>query len=270
MKTSAPRMPWRTLLRRPVAWLSLAAALWGWSLGAQAAGLQVSPILLDFSAAESAQGVWLSNTGDAPLRAQVRVQQWTQAEGRDQLAPTRDLVASPPVLEIAPGQRQMVRVVRLQAGAPAQELAYRLLIDELPSDRSAAGAAAATGLQMLLRYSVPVFIAGGTAQPAPPARAATDLSTLSVSTEVSGDGLLLQVRNTGARRVRLSQLSFVEGAGGEPVPLVPGLVGYVLAGRQMQWPVQLSPERLRNDGAFRVRIDNDQEERTLPLLRDRR
>ena len=96
----------RPLHRRMATWL-LATAAFLLTQAAVAASLQVSPISLEFSPEEQAQGIWLSNTGTVPLRAQVRVQQWSQADGSDQLAPARDMTASPPMLEIAAGARQL-------------------------------------------------------------------------------------------------------------------------------------------------------------------
>src|SRR3546814_19457105 len=73
-----------------------------------AGGLGVSPILLEFNTQAQAQALWLSNAGDQVLHGQVRAFRWTQANGEDVLTPTRDLVLSPPMLEIAAGDRKSV------------------------------------------------------------------------------------------------------------------------------------------------------------------
>ncbi|KAF1708552.1 hypothetical protein CSC70_12975 [Pseudoxanthomonas kalamensis DSM 18571] len=223
-----------------------------------AASLQVAPILLEFPADEQAQGLWLSNTGQAPIRAQVRVMQWSQTDGSDQLTPTRELLASPPILEIAPGQRQLVRIIRPQPQAPGSELSYRLLVDELPD----AEAESNGGLQFLLRYSVPVFVLQPGRTPAIAAigpHQPYDTSPLSARI---ADGTL-EVANGGNTRARISQLSYVN-RDGSRVSLVPGLVGYVLAGQRMQWPLEL-PDTVRPGGAFKAMFNNDREEQILPL-----
>ena len=56
--------------------LAGAALLAGTS--ASASGLQVAPVSIDVPATQNAEGLWLSNTGDTPVRAQVRVFRWTQ------------------------------------------------------------------------------------------------------------------------------------------------------------------------------------------------
>src|ERR1700761_6914140 len=94
------------------------------------AGLQVAPILLELSARQNADGLWLSNTGAAALAAQVRVYHWTQANGEDRLDASRALVVSPPIVKLAPGARQLVRVVRSGAPPEAREDAFRIVVDE--------------------------------------------------------------------------------------------------------------------------------------------
>lgn len=226
-----------------------------------AGSLQVAPISLEFSEGQQAQALWLSNAGDAPIRAQVRVMQWSQSEGSERLEPSRELVPSPPIVEIAPGRQQLVRIVRPEATAAGRELAYRVLVDELPDAQQAADA----GLQFLLQYSIPLFVlpAGAAAQDAPGPRPPTDASTLSASLAGSGQDTHLTVVNRGARRVRLSQLAQVDAAGTHTM-LVPGLLGYVLAGQRMQWPVSLPPGGFHG-ARLEVRLNDDQEPQILPL-----
>ena len=44
-----------------------------------ASGLQVSPISLTLQQNQRAEGLWLSNSGDSPVNAQVRVFHWRQS-----------------------------------------------------------------------------------------------------------------------------------------------------------------------------------------------
>lgn len=224
-----------------------ALALLSMTTAANAASLQVSPILLEFPPQQPSQVLWLSNSGTTPLRAQVRVQQWTQTDNADALAPSRDLAASPPMIEIAPGQKQMVRIVLLQPTAAPQERTYRLLVDELPGNDAQNQS---SGLQFLLRYSVPVFV-GTPANAAPQLSARWEAGTLSIA-------------NSGQRRARLSQLVWVN-ADGSRVPLNSGLFGYVLAGQSMHWELP-RPPGARPGGTLTAKFDNDSEERPVPLL----
>lgn len=249
--------------RQPFRWLAVALAGLGMlaALPVGAASLQVAPISVELEAGEQAEALWLSNTGDQPIQAQVRVMAWSQDAAADRLEPSRELLPSPPIVRIAPGQRQLVRIVRPQAGAVPSERAFRLLVDELPDP----GQPASSGLQFLLQYSVPVFVlpAGATRQDAPGPRAPTDASTLSTVVEGTGKDARMTVVNLGTRRVRLSDLVRVDAAGAE-TPLIAGLVGYVLAGQRMHWPLSLPADGLRG-ASLRVRLNDDQDPQILPL-----
>lgn len=241
--------------------LAAALSLAGLALpAAQAASLQVAPISLEFSPQEQAQSVWLSNTGTVPVRAQVRVMLWSQPDQADLLGPTRELVASPPMVEIAPGDKQMIRIIRTQPGTPDGEKSFRLIIDELPGSAGAA-AAPGGGLQFLLRYSVPVFVS--VAAPVPASSTPTDVSGVSAALE--GAPPVLAIANTGKQRVKISQLVYVDPQG-QRTSLAPGLLGYVLSGQRMRWPLNLTAGRiLPPGGAFKAKFNADLEEQTLPM-----
>jgi len=139
----------------------LLAGLLAAATPAAASGLQIAPTGLQIAPGGPAQALWLTNTGDRELRAQVRAYRWSQANGKDDLEATQALVASPPMLNIPAGGRQLVRVIRTGQDAAAGEQAFRLLVDELPQ-----GAATTTGVQYVLRYSVPVFVGAAPASAA--------------------------------------------------------------------------------------------------------
>jgi fimbrial chaperone protein len=230
----------------------LAAALLIACGSAGASGLQVAPVGLEFAPSSIAQGVWLTNTGNDVLRAQVRVFHWTQVNGKDTLVPTRGLVASPPMLNLQPGAQQLVRVIRTGASSDAgSEDAYRLLVDELPQpekeDKSS--------VRYILRYSVPAFIESAGSQNAAPA--------LTWSVQRDGNGLELVVSNTGPRHAQLSDVS-LRPMGGKPITLSNGLLGYVLPGSTMRWPLKELAAQLGNGTLLKVTINGKPVEQTLP------
>ncbi|UPG94132.1 fimbrial biogenesis chaperone [Luteibacter aegosomatissinici] len=227
--------------------LLLAALAVGVAAPTFASGLQVSPIGLHLAAAEQAQAMWLTNTGSETLHAQVRVFRWTQVDGKDVLEASKDLVVSPPMVTVAPGDRQLVRVIR-QVAPPSdgKESAYRVVVDELP-----VGGADKTGLKFVLRYSIPVFIA--------PAGDPTVNATLQATVDTSPDGARLRVQNTGTGHAQIADVSRHDGAG-KNTSLLPGLVGYALPGSTMSWPL---PPEARQAGALRARINGEASESTL-------
>ena len=60
----------------------------------------------------------------------------------------------------------------------------------------------------------------------------------------------IEVRNQGAVHARLTDASFKQG--GQTRPLVDGLLGYVLPGASMRWPV---PDAVSADQPLQVRVN---------------
>lgn len=228
---------------------------------ARAGSLQVAPVSLDFTAQQQAQGLWLSNTGTEAINVQIRPFKWSQADGENQLAPTDELVASTAILSIAPGDSQLVRLIRLDSSPPAGELSYRVLVDELPTLSGNHD-----GLQFLLRYSLPVFVLPPGAIPRFSAQAPqepTDLSQISVQMETRDNQSWLIMHNHGPQRVRLSRLSLTDTSGQRRM-LIDGLVGYVLAGQSRRWALPANADALR-EGTLKAKFNDDQEEQPLPM-----
>lgn len=218
---------------------------------AGASGLQVAPVGLEFAPAGAAQGVWLTNTGNDVLHAQVRVFHWTQADGKDVLTPSQGLVASPPMLNLQPGAQQLVRVIR--TGAPANranEDAFRLLIDELPQPEKEGK----SSVRYILRYSVPAFVETTASVDAAPA--------LTWTLSRDGNGFALEARNAGTKHAQLSDAS-LQPAGGKPITLSSGLLGYVLPGSTMRWPLKVPAAQLGNGTLLKVTVNGKPFEQTL-------
>jgi fimbrial chaperone protein len=208
------------------------------TLSAQAATLQISPVMVDLQSSESATGITLRNPGDRPLYGQVRVYRWDQSNHDDTLTPTQEVVASPPLIQIAAQADQLVRLVRTTPTPVAAEQSYRILIDELPAPDTTT----TSGVMIRLRYSVPVFVepAGKTAQPA-----------LSWHLDRDGQGWVLRVDNTGQRRAQIAAVQLVDSTG-KVYEINKGLLGYALAGRTRQWTVPL-PADANMSGSVTVR-----------------
>jgi fimbrial chaperone protein len=242
------------MARRPTLRLLLCAGLLLAGTGAVASGLQVAPVSLTLQPVQHADGLWLSNTGTDLVHAQVRVYRWTQVGGADQLTASQELVISPPMLGIGPGDRQLIRVIRIGAppsGSDAVEAAYRLAIDELPvkdSDRK--------GLQFVLHYSVPVFV-----EPQGGKDVAPDLHW---TLQREGDHAALVVSNTGTGHAQLAGISYLDHAGHRK-EIAGGLLGYVLPGATMHWTLKQPATDFTGTGTLEATINGAKATQTISL-----
>jgi len=206
---------------------------------AKAANLQISPVSISFKAAQTATGVTLQNFGDQPLHGQVRVFVWDQKDGADVLTPATDLVASPPIMEVAAGTTQTVRLVRRNGAAGPIEQSYRILIDEIPRADGAA-----SGVAIQLQYSVPVFIAPLDAAAAP--RLTWTLKKI--------DGAWhLEARNDGALHAQIGA-TLLRNAKGKEFQLGTGLLGYALPNRTRRWRLPEGAAALLGPAAGQVTV----------------
>lgn len=225
----------------------LAAGLVVFCTAIGAAGLQVAPIGLNFAPSSPAQGLWLTNTGSETLQAQVRVYDWSQDDGKDNLTPTQALVVSPPMLSLEPGAQQLVRVIRTDATATqTTEDAYRLLVDELPQGAQTQQ----TGVRYVLRYSVPVFI-----EPVENTPEASEVAAaLRWSLVHDDDGVALQANNQGITHAQISVATLIL-ADNQTIELSQGLLGYVLPNMTMRWSLNVPVQKLANGTQLKARIN---------------
>lgn len=185
------------------------------------ASLRVAPTTIELIAPDSASTINLRNEAKRPLNVQIRVFRWVQENGAERLEPTTDVVASPPAAKLAPNADYVVRVVRVSKAAVRSEESYRLVVDELPDpSRRKAGTVA-----LVVRHVIPVFFRN------------PDASSPDVSWSISrsGRGFVLAARNGGSSRLRISDVSIMQG--GQKVAGQKGLLGYVLGGATMRWPM---------------------------------
>ena len=209
-------------------------------LSARAGSLQVEPVSIDVAAPGAAATVTLRNEGAAPINVQIRLMHWSQVDGKENLEPTDDVVASPPAVTLAPKTNYVARVVRVTKRPISGEESYRVLIDQLPAPTQQRGNA----VNLLVRYSIPVFFGASDRRDPAVAWAAA----------VSGNKIKVTARNEGDRRIRIAALN-IRDAKGKTVSFGKGLVGYVLGKSSMDWTV---PARgIAANGAVSVSAQSD-------------
>jgi len=231
------------------------------SLATQAASsILIWPInpLIEADRQKSA-ALWLENRGQEAVDLQIRVLAWEQEEFEDRLTPQRQVVGSPPMATLQPGKRQLVRLVNLEPPSAGTLRTYRVLVDEVlpPQPRPSQ-----LGVQFQMRYSVPLFVVGPGAYLDDGAREAPGQGQplapeLRYHVVDGSNGAFLYLRNLGPAPARLSQVDLSRDSGKQP--LAEGLLGYVLPGAQMRWPL---PAGVRS-GQVQARINESRHKQPL-------
>ena len=235
----------------------LALVILGAGHAQAASSVLIWPIDPVLEADQQASALWLENRGTETANLQIRVFGWSQSGFAEQYQNQRDVIGSPPVAKIEPGQKQLVRLTRTKDVPPGQELAYRIIIDEIPSAQppAAEGGKTAAAIRFQMRYSVPLFAYGAglwskedSTRPRDPK--GVGVPQLSWRTVAVDGRPYVEVRNQGAVHARLTDVVIKQG--GQNKPLAEGLLGYVLPGAVMRWP---APGPLASESALQVRVN---------------
>jgi fimbrial chaperone protein len=213
--------------------LGLALCL-GITLSATAASLALVPVRLALTARQPISALTVRNDGDEATVVQLEVAGWSQADGKDVYTATSEILATPPIFTVAPGGSQLVRVGLRRPADANHELTYRLFLQEVPPPPKPDF----KGLQVALRFGVPVFVGAATA----PAKGAVGpVATLQWRARaVAGSGqVTLTATNTGTAHVQVTH--FTLAPKDQAVPTEHSSAEYVLAGQSRDWQVEVKP-----------------------------
>lgn len=219
----------RNILRPPAFLIgALAASLLPFPGAAQQTGsVLIWPVNPVIETDKRAAALWLENPGKTPVSLQVRIYAWDQVGGKNVYASQEEVVGTPPIVTIAPGAKQLVRLTRMGPVPGKPETPYRIIVDEIPAPATA-GSAAGAAISFRMRYSIPLFVIGtGDGRSA-------DLPRPKLAWRIVKDAgtNFVEIRNDGSVRARLTE-AFIDGR----TPLGNGLLGYVLPRRVMRWPL---------------------------------
>ncbi len=163
-------------------------------LRAEPAGVQITPITVEFAPARKVAALRVTNTSSETVAFDASVVAWSQQAGADVLSETSEVLVSPPAFMVAPGRTQVVRLGLTAPVGGKTERAYRLLLTQAPlaqDERS-------SGLAMRLQFSLPVFTSadGGAQAPA-------------IERADTGD---LRIANRSTRRIAIRKVELADGA----------------------------------------------------------
>ena len=213
---------------RPRGWLHrlrfLPAALAFWAGLAGAQSVTVSPLRANLSATETVAVVTLRNDDPKfPTLVQARPSAWTVVDGEERFGPPRELVVSPAVFRLEPGQEQVIRVSLRGRADERSERLYRVFLQQLPDEAEQGNRSG--NVRFLFTVGIPVMVAPA-ANPNPAPRVAWRVERLP-----AGE-YRLRAANEGTAHLKVSSVSVSTDAG----PLaVPGTAAYLLPGTERFW-----------------------------------
>jgi fimbrial chaperone protein len=230
---------------------SLALLFCGFGLLSQAnlclaGSMTVFPLRVTFDGGKTSEVVTVRNTDSKPLLLQPTMTKWTQVEGQEVLEPTRDVLLSPPLVEIPPGESQTVRIVLRREADPTVQATYRLVLQEVPRKTE-------TNTQqvvMALKITLPVFVTAKT--PSPP--------VLSVST--SPGSSVLQFKNSGQSHVQVKTVAVSDGS--SQIAKSESMF-YVLSGQTVKLKVDAKGRSI--NGSEKIEVGSDAGDLVLSLIK---
>jgi fimbrial chaperone protein len=208
-------------------WLSaaLGAATLLTLLPAMAADLGVDPVSLELSPDKQTAALKVSNASDLPTSIQIQAVAWSQQDGKDVYAPTKELLVAPPIVTIAPNSEQIIRVALRRPADPVKELTYRIFLQELPVPPPSGY----RGLQVALRIGLPVFVKPAKTQAVP---------NMVWSVAWAPDhSLKVTMQNQGAAHVQVSDFELFTPGIDKSIAGESGS-SYMLAGQSRSWSLK--------------------------------
>ena len=213
-------------------WAGLTIALL--ASGMASAQVLINPVVVELGARQRAVAVTvtLSSKASAPMRLQTELLRWRQdVQGDAVTEPSDDLLVSPPIADLQPGDKQVFRIALRGPRPTPEELTYRLILEDVAEP--AADAASATPgmvIKFRMRYDLPVVVA-----PAGPVINALRWKPCAAAATTAE--ACIRLFNTGNRRVKVQTLNLTGDTWQQTLDLKDGV--NVLAGAEREWRVPL-------------------------------
>jgi fimbrial chaperone protein len=209
-----------------------------------AGSFEVNPIRIDLSANTRSAALSVRNSGDEAVVVQTSIVSWTQENGQDVYAPTKEILGTPPIATIPPGGEQILRLGMRRAPDAVNELTYRVFLQEVPPPPKPGF----QGLQVALRLSLPIFV-----QP----RQGPAKATLVWNLELQGDDTLrLRLDNNGTGHIQVSEIALFQPGQEQAVASQSSLV-YVLPKQSRVWELKTQSVRVKSTDRLRLKVTTD-------------
>lgn len=216
-------------------------------------GIEIAPTKVEIGAGERGAELQIANPRDRTIRYRVRARAWSQnPRGEMLLDETDELRAYPHHLELAPGDRALVRLLADSNGADVEQ-SYRIVLEEVSSEGERQSDAPR------LRVAIPVFLA--------PEEPRTNVRIRSVRAE--GERIFFDLQNVGTTHALPREAAvLVKDERGAKAARESQPGWYLLPSDRLRYAISLPDEicdRARANGDYEVKIVALGEDGTTPL-----
>jgi fimbrial chaperone protein len=160
----------------------------------------VSPLRVSFKTEQQSEIVSIRNTSNQTFTVQPKVMKWSQKDGKDVFEPTRDILVAPPIVDVAAGENQVIRIALKRPPESGKELTYRLFLQQVVAPQKQSSAALAFSWNL----SLPVFVTTADS---------STVASLKWTGSVSGKTMTLTAVNSGSMHVQVKKLRVESSAG---------------------------------------------------------
>jgi len=217
----------------------------GFAHRVRAGSFSVDPVHISLPEGQRATSLTIRNSGSAPVSIRAEALSWSQVDGDDHYGPTDNVIVSPPIFTVAAGATQLVRV---GLKARNRDPAYRLILQEIPTQKAIPGE-----VQVVLRLNLPIYLAPRGGKP-----------NVSWSAWLSADGTITVAgRNGGSAYEQVTQLAAEQE--GKILPISKQM-GVILPGSWRRWTSR-TPLALRPGEpiALDIKTPNGETQARIPL-----
>jgi fimbrial chaperone protein len=214
------------------------------SMCANATDLEINPVRVNLSTQQKSGVIVIRNNSDTPATIEAKALLWSQADSKDVLEATRELLVTPPSFVIPAHGTQTVRTALRRSADPAHELSYRISFNEIP----APAASGVTGLRVALQVGIPVFVKASHGK---------SVSNAEWKVARAADGKFnVSLKNTGNAHVQVQEFLVMNTSGVDVIAEQRGAT-YVLQGQTHEWQLTSpNPEKFTT-GQLRIKATTD-------------
>ncbi len=211
---------------------------------AQAGSFMVDPTRIELGQGQLSATLTIRNDDKEPSVIRVEARAWDQDGEQDKFETSKEILVTPPIITVAPGGDQIVRIALRRPLDPAKELSYRIFLQEVPPPPRPGF----NGLQVALRISLPVF--------AKPATGIAPKAGWKVAYQAKDHALRVSLANKGNAHLQLQEFKF-SAPGSEAVLALQQTSVYLLPGKTRDWTIKLAPTVRVTGDRLRLRASTD-------------